>query len=104
MTRAQLRPQIKPSPSRRRLQSRMRKTVKIRTDAQSHRLEQRKARFRPPVAPDQKQQFSDNVKDVFFDFDRADLRADDQQVLQQDADWLKSHPEVVFTIAGQADP
>jgi peptidoglycan-associated lipoprotein len=58
----------------------------------------------PPVAPDQKQQFSDNVKDIFFDFDRADLRADDQQILQQDADWLKAHPDVVFTIAGQADP
>jgi outer membrane protein OmpA-like peptidoglycan-associated protein len=58
----------------------------------------------PPVAPNQGQEFKQTVKDVYFDFDRAELSPDDQATLQQDADWLKAHPEVLFTIAGQADP
>ena len=58
----------------------------------------------PPVAPNDQQQFAQNVKDVYFDFNRSELRADDQSALQQDAEWLKAHPDVVFTIAGQADP
>jgi outer membrane protein OmpA-like peptidoglycan-associated protein len=62
------------------------------------------AQVPPLVAPEQKQEFSNKVKDVLFDFNRYDLRADAQAVLQQDAEWLRAHPDVVFTIAGQADP
>jgi len=58
----------------------------------------------PAVAPNDQQQFAQNVKDVYFDFNRSELRADDSATLQQDAEWLKAHPDVVFTIAGQADP
>lgn len=58
----------------------------------------------PAVAPNDQQQFAQNVKDVHFDFNRSELRADDQATLQQDAEWLKAYPDVVFTIAGQADP
>lgn len=58
----------------------------------------------PPVPPTEQQQFTQNVKDVYFDFNRSELRSDDQATLQQDAEWLKAHPDVVFTIAGQADP
>jgi peptidoglycan-associated lipoprotein len=57
-----------------------------------------------PVPPSEQQEFAQNVKDVHFDFNRSELRADDQTTLQQDAEWLKAHPDVVFTIAGQADP
>src|SRR5690348_11010935 len=49
------------------------------------------------------QAFDQNVKDIYFDFDRADLTRDDVSALQQDAEWLKSHPEVNFTIEGDAD-
>jgi peptidoglycan-associated lipoprotein len=58
----------------------------------------------PPVAPTDKQEFSQSVKDIYFDFDRSELRSQDQATLQQDAEWLKAHPNVPFTIAGQADP
>lgn len=57
-----------------------------------------------PVPPLQQQEFAQNVKDVHFDFNRSELRSDDQVILRQDAEWLKEHPDVVFTIAGQADP
>lgn len=57
----------------------------------------------PPTNPDQRQAFHENVKDVYFDFDRADLTADDQATLQNNAEWLKAHPDVAFTIEGDAD-
>jgi peptidoglycan-associated lipoprotein len=44
-----------------------------------------------------------NIKDVHFDFDRADLRMDDRNTLQADAQWLKAHPDVLVTIEGDAD-
>jgi outer membrane protein OmpA-like peptidoglycan-associated protein len=57
----------------------------------------------PPTNPDQRRAFHENVKDVYFDFNRADLTADDQLTLQNSAEWLKSHPDVAFTIEGDAD-
>lgn len=57
-----------------------------------------------PVPTSKQQEFTQNVKDVHFDFDRFEVRADDQATLQQDAEWLKAHPDVIFTIAGKADP
>jgi peptidoglycan-associated lipoprotein len=56
------------------------------------------------VPPTEQQEFVQNVKDVYFDFNRSELKPEDEATLHQDADWLKSHPNVVFTIAGQADP
>jgi peptidoglycan-associated lipoprotein len=58
----------------------------------------------PLVPPTEQQEFAQNVKDVFFDFDRSELKPEDEATLRQDAEWLKSHPNLVFTIAGQADP
>lgn len=63
-----------------------------------------RAKDAPLVVPTEQQQFVQNVKDVYFDFNRAELKPEDETTLHQDADWLKSHPNLVFTIAGQADP
>jgi outer membrane protein OmpA-like peptidoglycan-associated protein len=57
-----------------------------------------------PVAPTDRQSFEQNVKDVYFDFNRANLTPDDHATLQHDAEWLKAHPEVTLTIEGHADP
>jgi outer membrane protein OmpA-like peptidoglycan-associated protein len=58
----------------------------------------------PPVAPTEQQEFTQSVQDVHFDLNRAELRSEDQAKLQQSAEWLKAHPDVLFTIAGEADP
>ena len=55
-----------------------------------------------PPNPDP-QDFQQNVKDVYFDLDRANLTTEDRATLEKDAEWLKSHPNVRFTIAGGAD-
>ncbi|MGH9499330.1 MAG: OmpA family protein [Terriglobales bacterium] len=49
------------------------------------------------------QQFQQDVKDVYFDFDRSDLRMDQRRTLAADAEWLKAHPDVLVTIEGDAD-
>lgn len=55
-----------------------------------------------PPSPD-RPEFQQNVKDVYFNFNRANLTAEDRATLKQDAEWLKAHPNVFFTIAGGAD-
>jgi peptidoglycan-associated lipoprotein len=51
----------------------------------------------------EQQQFQQDVKDVYFDFDRSDLRMDQRRTLAADAEWLKAHPDVLITIEGDAD-
>ncbi len=46
---------------------------------------------------------SSYLKPAFFDYDKAELRADARDVLAGDATWLKAHPTVVFTIEGHCD-
>ena len=53
--------------------------------------------------PAEQQQVEENLKDVRFDFDRYDLKPEDQSILQQAANWLKANPSVYVAIAGNAD-
>ena len=53
----------------------------------------------PPPAPD----FNAEVHDAFFDTDKADIRADARQALQQTAEFLKSEPSIKVTIEGHCD-
>ncbi len=43
------------------------------------------------------------LKDIFFEFDRADLRADARDTLRANADWLKSNPSARIEIEGHCD-
>jgi peptidoglycan-associated lipoprotein len=47
--------------------------------------------------------FSQNVKDVFFDYDKYDIRAADQGPLQRDAQFLQQHADIHITIEGHCD-
>ena len=57
----------------------------------------------PMAVPNATELVDQNVKDIHFDFARADLRPEDQSILQADAQWLKDHPGVIVTIEGDAD-
>jgi peptidoglycan-associated lipoprotein len=61
----------------------------------------------PPVAaapaPSDEELFAQNIKDIYFDYDRFDLRAEDQAAVDADAAFLKSHPSIKFTIEGHCD-
>src|ERR1700733_1558465 len=53
-----------------------------------------------PPATDREVQ---DLRDIHFAFDRADLRLEDRQILAADAEWLKAHPNGNVTIEGDAD-
>ncbi len=64
----------------------------------------------PPPAPPQPQPsatdeelFSRNVRDIFFDYDKYDIRTDQQAALQADAQFLAQHSAMRFTIEGHCD-
>ncbi len=58
----------------------------------------------PPAAgPTEEEMFSQNVKDIFFDYDKYDVRASEQAALQGDIAFLQQHPDVHFTIEGHCD-
>jgi peptidoglycan-associated lipoprotein len=56
----------------------------------------------PPSVTDQ-DLFSQNVKDVYFEYDKSDVRADQQVSLQADVQFLSQHPNVNFIIEGHCD-
>lgn len=44
-----------------------------------------------------------NLADIYFDFDRSNIRADARQVLEKNAQWFKQNPGVRVKIEGHAD-
>ena len=62
----------------------------------------------PPPAPlppsiTEEQLFEQNVNDVYFDYDKADLRPQDSTVTEQDAAFLVKHPDMKLVIEGHCD-
>jgi peptidoglycan-associated lipoprotein len=47
--------------------------------------------------------FSRNVKDIYFDYDKYDVRSDQQGALQGDAQFLQQHSNIHVTIEGHCD-
>ena len=43
------------------------------------------------------------LQDVFFDFDSARIRPDQQQALSKDLEWLRAHPQAKLNIQGNCD-
>src|SRR6185312_9291300 len=59
----------------------------------------------PPPAPTatESELFSQNVKDIYFDYDGSAIRGDQQAALQSDIEFLKQHPDIKFTVEGHCD-
>jgi peptidoglycan-associated lipoprotein len=47
--------------------------------------------------------FAQNVKDIYFDYDKYDIRPSDQATIQGDARFLQQHPNIRITIEGHCD-
>src|SRR5262249_22539808 len=54
-------------------------------------------------SPAEQQAVTQNLKDIHFDFDRYELTPEAQEILKQNAAWLKANPNVSVSIAGNAD-
>jgi len=57
----------------------------------------------PPPSATEEELFAQNVKDIFFDYDKSDIRPGDQATIQADAQFLQQHPGIHFTIEGHCD-
>jgi peptidoglycan-associated lipoprotein len=61
----------------------------------------------PPPAPapsvSEEDLFGQNVKDIYFDYDKSEIRGDQLAALQADAQFLTLHSNVNFTIEGHCD-
>ncbi len=47
--------------------------------------------------------FRQNMKDVYFDYDKYSIRPDQQAVVQRDAKFLSEHPDIALMVAGHCD-
>jgi peptidoglycan-associated lipoprotein len=57
----------------------------------------------PPPAIDYDKLFLQEVKDAYFDFNKADIRADARDALAKTADFLRKYPQIKATIEGHCD-
>jgi peptidoglycan-associated lipoprotein len=59
----------------------------------------------PPPTPSVTDEdlFSQSVKDVYFDYDKSDLRPDQQASVQADAQFFSQHTNMNFMIEGHCD-
>ena len=61
----------------------------------------------PPVqatpSPTDEDLFGQNIKDVYFDYDKSEIRGDQQAATQGDAQFLNQHSNISFTIEGHCD-
>jgi peptidoglycan-associated lipoprotein len=57
----------------------------------------------PAPTPSDDQVFASSVHDIFYDYDKADLRAESIQTLTQNAAAIKAHPNWVVRIEGNCD-
>jgi peptidoglycan-associated lipoprotein len=53
--------------------------------------------------PSEADLFAKNVKDVFFDFNKATVRPDEVPVTDNDAKFLAQHPDIKITVEGHCD-
>jgi len=59
----------------------------------------------PPPKPSatEEELFAQNVRDIFFDYDKYDIRADQAGAVLADAQFLNQHSHINFTVEGHCD-
>lgn len=58
----------------------------------------------PPAAgPTEEELFSQSIKDIYFDYDKSDVRGDQQSSIQSDVAFLNQHAAINFTVEGHCD-
>jgi peptidoglycan-associated lipoprotein len=57
----------------------------------------------PTPSPSDEDLFGQTIKDVYFDYDKSDVRADQSAAIQSDTAFLNQHSNISFTIEGHCD-
>lgn len=48
-------------------------------------------------------EFSENINDIFFEFDKSRIVDESKEILKRNAEWLKENPNVKVMIEGHCD-
>jgi peptidoglycan-associated lipoprotein len=56
-----------------------------------------------PIEENLEQSFNARVHDIYFDYDKSDVRPDAVPVLQGNAEWLRAHPNATIVAEGNCD-
>jgi peptidoglycan-associated lipoprotein len=57
----------------------------------------------PPPSMTEEEMFAQNVKDIYFNYDKADIRPDQESSIQADITFLQAHPNISLTVEGHCD-
>ena len=57
----------------------------------------------PPAEPSLDELWLREVRDAYFDYDKADIRPDAREALSKTAEFLKTHPGLRVTVEGHCD-
>ena len=57
----------------------------------------------PSAEPTLDELFTREVRDAYFDFNKADIRSDARDALGKTADFLRNYPQIRVTIEGHCD-
>jgi peptidoglycan-associated lipoprotein len=58
---------------------------------------------KPAPSATEAELFAQKVKDIYFDYDKYDVRSSEQPSVAADVEFLKAHPSIRFTIQGNCD-
>jgi peptidoglycan-associated lipoprotein len=54
-------------------------------------------------SPSEEELFARNIRDILFDYDKAEIRGDQTATAQQDAAFLMQHPSIKVVLEGHCD-
>ena len=91
---ATTKPEVAPTPPQATSTSKGKPATAAKPKAPASSLEARREGKAPAAGP---------LKDIYFDFDRYDLKPDARATLKANADWLKANPSVRTEIEGHCD-
>lgn len=60
-------------------------------------------RVKEPSSPDVVRYREPNLKDIRFDYDKSDIRSDQESILTSNIAWIKNNPELDIAIVGHCD-
>lgn len=61
------------------------------------------AQAAPTPSATEEDLFGQTIKDIYFEYDKSDLRGDQQAAIQADAQFLAQHSGINFTVEGHCD-
>ncbi len=56
-----------------------------------------------PVGPSVEELFQEKVRDIYFDYDKSDIRDDAKPILAANSEFLKQNPSIRFSVEGHCD-